>query len=125
MTDGNTIGRWIEELAAKHGTFREEAYEFVLEALDHVTGQPDQRTHASGADLLEAIKMLGRDRYGIMATDVFHAWGVHSTLDFGRIVFQMVAAGLLAKRDEDSLRDFIEKFDFRQVFEVEYFQGRA
>jgi uncharacterized repeat protein (TIGR04138 family) len=125
MRDESTIQNWIEELAAKHGMFREEAYAFVLEALDTITGNPDRRRHASGADLLEAIKTLARDRFGVMATDVFQAWGVHSTLDFGRIVFQMVAAGLLAKRDEDSLRDFIEKYDFRQVFEVEYFQGRA
>ena len=57
----------------------------------------------SGDDLLDWIQDLGRERYGVMAGDVFNAWGVRSTLDFGRIVFHLVDDGLLRKRDEDSL----------------------
>jgi uncharacterized repeat protein (TIGR04138 family) len=123
MVDGRDTTQQLEELASRHGTFREPAYMFVLEALELVSRGFRVRRHVTGEDLLEGIKDLARDRYGVMATDVFHAWGVRSTLDFGRIVFQMVDAGLLTKQEEDSLKDFIDKFDFRQVFEVEYFQG--
>ena len=84
-----------------------------------------ERRHVSGETLLDGIKQLARDRYGVMATDVFNEWGVHSTLDFGRVVFHLVDADLLSKRDEDSLSDFIDKFDFKQAFEKEYFMGRA
>jgi uncharacterized repeat protein (TIGR04138 family) len=115
----------IENIAETHGSFRPEAYRFVLEALERAMAERGREAHVSGEVLLDSIKDLGRDRFGIMATDVFAAWGVRSTLDFGRCVFHMVDGGLLNKRDEDSLRDFIDKFDFRQAFEEDYFLGKA
>jgi uncharacterized repeat protein (TIGR04138 family) len=115
----------IETIAEAHGSFRPEAYRFVLEALERAMIARGERAHVSGEDLLDSIKELAQERFGVMATDVFAAWGVRSTLDFGRCVFHMVDGGLLSKRDEDSLRDFIDKYDFRQVFEEEYFFGQA
>jgi uncharacterized repeat protein (TIGR04138 family) len=125
MEDANDLLASIRDVAERRGVYSPEAYVFVLEALEKVVQSLEERRHISGADLLEGIKLLGRDRYGVMATDVFHEWGVRGTLDFGRIVFHLVDAGLLSKRDEDSLSDFIDKFDFKQVFEQEYFMGQA
>jgi uncharacterized repeat protein (TIGR04138 family) len=125
MAEPRDFMQQIETIAETHGSFRPEAYRFVLEALDRAMASLEEPQHVSGADLLESIKELGRDRFGIMATDVFAAWGVRSTLDFGRCVFHLVDGGLLSKRDEDSLRDFIDKFDFRQAFEEDYFLGKA
>lgn len=121
MAEPRDFLRRIESIAEDHGSFRPEAYLFVLEALERAMTEAGRPGHVSGGDLLDAIKLLGQDRYGVMATDVFAAWGVRGTLDFGRCVFHMVSGGVLSKRDEDSLRDFIEKYDFRQVFEEEYF----
>ncbi len=117
--------RQVESIAEQHGSFRPEAYLFVLEALERAMDDAGRKGHISGENLLESIKQLGRDRFGVMATDVFAAWGVRNTLDFGRCVFHLVEGGLLSKRDEDSLRDFIDKYDFRQVFQEEYFLGQA
>jgi uncharacterized repeat protein (TIGR04138 family) len=125
MAQDSRGNRSLADIALRYGVFREPAYIFVLEALELATRGQTAPRHVSGGDLLDAIKTLARDRYGVMATDVFESWGVRSTLDFGRIVFQMVEDGLLSKQDEDSLTEFIDKFDFRQVFEVEYFQGEA
>ncbi len=125
MTEPRDFLLQIESIAETHGSFRPEAYRFVLEALERAMVDRVQPAHVSGEILLDSIKDLGRDRFGIMATDVFAAWGVRSTLDFGRCVFHMVDDGLLNKRDEDSLRDFIDKFDFRQAFEEDYFLGKA
>lgn len=115
----------IATIAARHGLFTESAYIFVLEALERATRGQSSPRHVSGGDLLDAIKALARDRYGVMATDVFESWGVRATLDFGRIVFHLVEVGLLSKQDEDTLAEFADRFDFRQAFEVEYFQGEA
>jgi uncharacterized repeat protein (TIGR04138 family) len=117
--------RRLADIALRHGVFSEPAYAFVLEGLELATRGQTAPRHVSGGDLLDAIKTLARDRYGVMATDVFESWGVRSTLDFGRIVFHLVEDGLLSKQDEDTLTEFIDRFDFRQVFEVEYFQGEA
>lgn len=125
MAEPREFLQQIETIAETHGSFRPEAYRFVLEALERAMAGMEREQHISGEVLLDRIKELGRDRFGIMATDVFAAWGVHSTLDFGRCVFHLVDGGLLSSRDEDSLRDFIDKFDFRQAFEEDYFLGQA
>jgi uncharacterized repeat protein (TIGR04138 family) len=126
MAETQDFVQEIENVAESHGSFRPEAYHFVLEALGRLLESLPERRHVSGEDLLESIKHLGRDRYGIMAADVFAAWGVRSTLDFGRAVFHLVDAEILSMRDDDSLRDFIDRYDFRQVFEEEYFlRGEA
>jgi uncharacterized repeat protein (TIGR04138 family) len=83
------------------------------------------RGHISGEDLLDWIRDLGRERFGVMAGDVFKSWGVNATIDFGRIVFHLVEAGLLRKREEDSLTDFIDKFDFEDAFALKVFEGRG
>jgi uncharacterized repeat protein (TIGR04138 family) len=115
----------IEAIAETRGSFRPDAYRFVLEALERAMAGRGEPAHVSGQFLLESLKDLGRERFGIMAAEVFAAWGVRSTLDFGRCVFHLVDAGVLDKRDEDSLADFIDKFDFRQAFEEDYFLGKA
>lgn len=121
MAETHDFMRQIEAIAEANGSFRPEAYLFVLEALERAVQGLPQRQHITGEDLLDSIKLLGQDRFGVMTTDVFAAWGVHSTLDFGRVVFHLVSGGVLSKRDQDSLKDFIDKYDFRQVFEEEYF----
>lgn len=113
----------IRTLAERRGVFRPDAYFFVLEALEHAMEAMGKRGHITGGDLLEQIRELGRERYGVMAGDVFNAWGVHATIDFGRIVFHLVEAGLLCKRDKDSLSDFVEKFDFQDAFALNFFEG--
>ena len=115
----------IRNLAERRGVFRSEAYFFVMEALENAMASMDERGHITGEDLLEWIRDLGQERFGVMAGDVFNAWGVHATIDFGRIVFHLVEAGLLRKRDEDSLSDFIDKFDFQDAFALKVSKGEA
>ncbi len=116
MNDNQDGQRRIEEIAERLGVFRPEAYIFVLEALAGADNLEDEPDHVTGADLLESIRALGRRRYGVMAGDVFNAWGVRTTLDFGRVVFHLVDGGLLGKRDEDTLADFIDGYDFSEAF---------
>ncbi len=115
----------VENLAQKHKAFRPEAYFFVLEALESAMNDQDVSQHISGQELLGWIRDLGNDRYGVMAGDVFNVWGVQSTLDFGRIVFHLVEDGLLRKRSQDSLSDFIDQFDFHDAFALKFFEGRS
>lgn len=125
MQDTMDLLQSIRKLADRRGVFRADAYFFVLEALENAMEAMEKRGHITGEDLLDWIRELGRERYGVMAGDVFNAWGVHETIDFGRIVFHLVEAGLLRKRDEDSLSDFVDKFDFQDAFALKVFEGRA
>ncbi len=125
MNKAQNLHRTIEEIATQRGTFAPEAYLFALESLEHAMRSLKQPQHISGEDLLGFIRQLGKDRYGPMAPDVFRSWGVHNTLDFGRIVFHLVEKDLLRKRDEDSLTDFLDKFDFEDAFSLKVFKGQA
>ncbi|MGD9548335.1 MAG: Minf_1886 family protein [Candidatus Krumholzibacteriia bacterium] len=119
------LAQTIQAIAGKRGVFRPEAYLFVLESLEMAMENIEVSGHVSGTDLLNWIRRLGQERYGVMAGDVFNCWGVQGTLDFGRIVFHLVEEGLLKKRDEDSLIDFLDRFDFQDAFTLQAFRGRG
>ena len=125
MKKATDLRRMIDELAEERGVFRSDAYVFALEALEQAMKSQATPQHITGVDLLEWLVLLGRERYGPMAPDVFNSWGVHNTLDFGRIVFHLVDQGLLRKREEDSLTDFLDKFDFVETFSLKVFKGQA
>jgi uncharacterized repeat protein (TIGR04138 family) len=125
VTDTLDLLQNVKRIAERRGVFRAEAYYFVLEALETAMEAREERGHIAGGDLLDEIRRLAADRYGVMAGDVFRSWGVNATIDFGRVVFHLVEEGLLRKRDEDSLRDFIDKFDFEQAFSLKTLRGEA
>ncbi len=125
MNKATDLNRIIEELADERGVFRAGAYMFALEALEQAMQTQTTAQHITGEDLLEWVVLLGRERYGPMAPEVFNSWGVHNTLDFGRIVFHLVDRDLLRKREEDSLTDFLDKFDFEETFSLKVFKGQA
>jgi len=117
--------RTIGKIANRRGLFRPEAYLFVFEALERAMAERGEPGHISGEELLGAVRELGSERFGVMAGDVFNSWGVRSTLDFGRIVFHLVEDGLLKKQADDSLTDFLDRFDFQEAFALKVFEGRA
>jgi uncharacterized repeat protein (TIGR04138 family) len=115
----------VEAIAERRGSYRAAAYMFVVESLERVLRGLTERRHISGEELLGGIKDQARERFGPMAKDVLNSWGVHNTLDFGHIVFHLVEAGLLQKTPEDSLADFINRYDFTEVFEAGYFENHT
>ena len=125
MTSVSQQKNRVRNLAQRHQAFRPEAYFFVLEARENAMFTQEESQHISGPELLEWIRDLGNDRFGVMTGDVFNAWGVRSTLDFGRIVFHLVEEGLLRKRSQDSLSDFIDQFDFDNAFALKFFEGQG
>ena len=105
------------------------AYQFVFQALQHsqrrlgrpaATGPDDEDAHITGPELLQGLRELALEEFGLLTTMVFRHWGVCGTEDFGRIVFEMVERGDMRKTDRDQLSDFCEVYDFEQVFDREY-----
>ena len=110
----------IDTILKADRRYRRESYRFVMAALQHTVENLGERRHVTGHELLKGIRELGRERFGMMAPTVFKAWGVNDTEDFGRVVFNLVESGVLSRRDEDSLEDFRDGFDFATSFEPEY-----
>ncbi|MEO1535118.1 MAG: Minf_1886 family protein [Planctomycetota bacterium] len=116
------------ELASNAGGFSPQVFEFIREGLEHTsrtihgpggssTGDAeDESRHVSGADLCLGLKDLAIERYGPLARTVLEHWNVHTTEDFGRLVFALIDAGILRKTDEDSYDDFVGVYDFEEAF---------
>lgn len=105
------------------------AYDFIFEALQQaqeiyahsISELPEQEeAHVSGQELLEGVRVLALKQFGLMTQTVFKQWGVQSTKDFGKMVFEMIEHGRMRKTDNDRLEDFVDIYDFQQVFDANY-----
>jgi uncharacterized repeat protein (TIGR04138 family) len=110
----------LEKIIEKDPRYKVEAYGFVLTALTYTQKNFKKKKHVSGKELLEGIKELAIENYGPMAKSVFEHWGVRKTDDFGEIVFNLIDAKLLGKREEDRKEDFKDIYDFDKVFKKGY-----
>lgn len=76
--------------------------------------------HISGPELLSGIRELALAQFGLLTKTVFRHWGVQSTDDFGRIVFELIERGEMRKTRQDRLSDFFDVYDFDEVFDRGY-----
>jgi uncharacterized repeat protein (TIGR04138 family) len=105
--------------------FAYEAYEFVCEAvtftmkhLGRGSDEAEETTrdqHVSGSELLRGVCDLAVREFGMMAPVVFKSWGIRTTDDVGRMVFNLIEVKLLSKSDRDAPEDFHELFDLHQT----------
>lgn len=116
----------IVDVRRRDRRFARNAYYFVLDSLDHTMvglgrdGLVGEGRHVGGKELLEGIRSLAAEQFGPMAPLVFQRWGIRESQDFGEIVFNLVDAGLLSRREEDSRLDFADGLDFETAFDVLY-----
>ena len=113
------------EVVQQDGRYAYEAYEFVFQALAHTqemlgknakaSTTREERHHVTGPELLEGARSLALQEFGLMARTVLKMWGINKTDDIGQIVFNLVAAELMSKTDDDSMTDFHEFFDLDQA----------
>ena len=118
----------LEEIVRQDGRYPLAAYHFVFEALDYganLYGKErdspcEEGRHVTGQQLLEGVRRYALEQFGYMARVVFSELNIHCTADFGRIVFFLVAHGLMGKTDRDCMDDFVDQYDFEQVFERDF-----
>ena len=106
----------IEKIVEKDSRYKPEAYEFVMKALFYTQKSFKREAHVSGKELLHGIKEYCFEQFGPMTKEVLLHWGIHETIDFGNIVFNMIEAGLMKKTEEDKLEDFKDIYEFKDVF---------
>lgn len=137
----------IAELVRQDQRYRFEAYSFVYESLAYAhkmlgmgsaqrsesstrkkakaagSEEESPQKHLTGRQLCEAIRLYGLEQYGYMAKCVFNSWGVHTTGDFGEIVYNLIRIGEMHKTKNDRREDFDDVYDFetalRQEFRIE------
>ena len=131
----------LGQLLQRDARYKVDAYLFVLEALsyaqdtlgfgaeppeDELEPRPADRgrrgrrrshdRHLTGQQLCEAARRYALQQYGFMARTVLGTWGVHSTRDFGEIVFNMIEIGQMRKTRKDKREDFHDVYDFDSAF---------
>jgi uncharacterized repeat protein (TIGR04138 family) len=120
----------IETLADGECQYRREGYFFIFAALDHTVralnraNTPESARHVSGSELAWGIAEYAREQYGPFARAVLEHWGMAQTIDFGRIVFSLIEAGLMRKTEDDDLDDFRDVYDFEDVFDPKLIQSK-
>jgi uncharacterized repeat protein (TIGR04138 family) len=115
----------LAELLRRDRRYHRDAYFFVFEALRYAQeqlamgqsqslGDPasEEERHITGRQLCESIRRYAVEQYGLMAKSVLNEWGVHSTSDFGEIVFSLIDIGQMKKTRTDRREDFDNIFDF-------------
>ena len=118
-----------------------EAYIFVFEALHYAQNvlglgnesesepssvqqeeeaEPGPQRHVTGQELCQAIRQFALEQYGYMAKLVLSNWGLHTTGDFGEIVFNLIRIGRMRKTPQDRREDFDDVYDFDSAFREEF-----
>ncbi|MCA9246192.1 MAG: hypothetical protein KDA42_03725 [Planctomycetales bacterium] len=104
---------------AANSPYPVEAFYFVAQGL---RASPAPGVHVTAAVFCWYLHDLALSEYGANAADQLKQWGLHSCRDFGVIVYELVAAGFVRARDEDSIEQFDGVFDFATAFRE--FHGR-
>ena len=115
----------IIQLLEHDQRYRLEAYRFVREALQYAQevlkmpndSESGSRRHLTGQQLCEAIRQFANEQYGYMSKLVFNSWGVHTTSDFGEIVYNLIRIKEMKKSKTDKRSDFDNVYDFDEAFQ--------
>ena len=123
----HNMKKTIEEIARDDGRYDARALKFVFEGLavtvERISQQPesgDVPRHISGQELAWGLAEVAQQRWGRLAAMVLATWNVHTTRDFGEIVYLMINHGWMTSQETDTIEDFDDVFDFTEVFEEKY-----
>ena len=93
--------------------------EFDSELDEAEADDDEEEHHVTGAELCRAIQHYAIHQYGMLARSVLDHWGVHTTGDFGEIVFNLIDIGQMRKTESDRREDFNDVYDFVDAFNEE------
>lgn len=116
----------LRQLALNDGRYSPEALRFLFESLEfaiRLAGKEEAEggdRHVTGQEVLAGMREHAKRTFGPLAGAVWRQWGVHETLDWGRIVFLLVDAGMLNRQESDTIEDFANGFDYEQAFVRDY-----
>ena len=119
----NDSDRWreVDEAARADGRYEKYAWRFVLSGVESTIEMIEASGHISSEELLEGLSVIASRQFGPMAKEVLNHWGIYTTRDIGNIVFGLIDAKLLEHSEKDSIEDFDDVFDFKKVFEEDYY----
>lgn len=112
----------VEQIRSGDARYSREAYAFVMQALELTVRDLPERRHVTAEELLAGMCRHARGRYGLLAHTVLTRWGLSSGSDVGEVVYHLIDAGILSRREDDSRADFDRGGDLRMALEDQYFE---
>ena len=116
----------LEQIVREDGRYPMEAYAFLHDGLNAAvkqafgeSGEAGRPRHVTGRQLCIALRDLALQRWGMLARTVLKKWNIHSTMDFGNMVYLLIEHGLMKKTEEDSIEDFRDVFSFDEAFDAD------
>ena len=118
----------LRELIEQDQRYTLDAYQFVREALAYAQevlrmpkqeGDVEPKTeehHLTGQQLCEAIRLYALEQFGYMSKTVLNNWGIHTTGDFGEIVYNLIRIKQMKKSRADKREDFDDVYVFEEAF---------
>jgi uncharacterized repeat protein (TIGR04138 family) len=106
----------MSRIRARGGQYHERGYLFVLAAIEFLQTRLEVRRHVTGPELAWACRDFAQQQFGLLAPVVLRHWGITRTEDLGRIVYTLVAVGLLVTQPGDSESDFEGVYQFADAF---------
>lgn len=111
----------LESVVANDPRYQRDGYIFLRDALDFTTKQQKKVKgvtvrHVTGPELLDGVRQYALKEFGPMVMTVFDSWGIRSCEDIGHMVFNLIAAGVFGKTEEDSIEHFKNVYDFGEAF---------
>jgi uncharacterized repeat protein (TIGR04138 family) len=122
MTPPDSRENQLDDVAALDPRYPKDAYLFVLDTVNIASLRHFQASsawqprHVSGAELLEALRLQAIEKFGASAKTQLNSWGIFKCEDFGEIVYNLIAGGLLGKRPQEKKEDFSGGCDFDSAF---------
>ena len=116
----------LEEIAQEDSRYDVRGLKFVFEGLAATIdkfGKEEREgvpRHITGQELAWGLAEVAQKRWGRLAAMVLEHWGIHTTRDFGEIVYLMIDYGWMTSQETDTIDDFNNVFDFSEFFEKQY-----
>jgi uncharacterized repeat protein (TIGR04138 family) len=111
----------LADVVRRDGRYALEAYEFIFDAIDYARhrlaaqrGGLRKVRHISPRELLEGVRDLALEQFGLLATEVFCRWGIQTTSDVGEIVWNLVQSGDIELAPGETRADFDDVFDLKE-----------
>jgi uncharacterized repeat protein (TIGR04138 family) len=124
-----SLNEVVEQIIERDPRYGKEAYIFLKEALEFTIkqkkrGKTEAGSHVNAGELLDGFRQLALKEFGPMVMTVLQYWGVGASCDVGRMVFNLIGAGVFGKTESDSVDDFDQALDFHVAF-VAPFERRS
>jgi uncharacterized repeat protein (TIGR04138 family) len=102
--------------------YHREGYFFLEAVLDFTLKQAQKRrkttatSHVTTEELLEGFRKKALKEFGPMAKTLLSYWGIQGCSDIGKMIFQLIEVGVLAKSQQDEIASFEGCFSFEEAF---------